>query len=45
MLNSVHLDRDHQQIAAMYIDKLDQLSKQLNSEKEQQPSINDDQSL
>ena len=39
MLHNTHLDHDHQQIAAMYIDKIDQLSKQ------QQTSIIDDQSL
>ncbi|CAF2470933.1 unnamed protein product [Rotaria sp. Silwood2] len=42
MLNSTHLDRDHQEIAAMYVSKLDQLTKQIN----QQPSSTiDDQSL
>lgn len=40
MLNSTHLDGDHRQIAAMYIDKLDQLGKP-----QQQTPIIDDQSL
>jgi hypothetical protein len=43
MLNSTHLDVDHRQVAAMYIDKLDQLGKPLNQQ--QQTSIIDDQSL
>ncbi|CAF0775740.1 unnamed protein product [Rotaria sp. Silwood1] len=42
MLNSTHLDRDHQEIAAMYVSKLDQLTKQTN---QQQISTIDDQSL
>ncbi|CAF3750323.1 unnamed protein product [Rotaria socialis] len=42
MLNSTHLDQDHQQIAAMYVSKLDQLGKQKTP---QQTSTIDDQSL
>jgi hypothetical protein len=48
MLNSTHLDRDHRQIAAMYIDKLDQLGRPLNPQEQQhqqQTSIIDEQSL
>ncbi|CAF0960703.1 unnamed protein product [Rotaria sordida] len=42
MLNSTNLDHDHQEIAAMYVSKLDQLGKQVN---QQQTSTIDDQSL
>lgn len=42
MLNSTSLDHDHQQIAAMYVSKLDQLGKHINQE---QKSTIDDQSL
>ncbi len=45
MLNSTHLNGDHRQIAAMYIDKLDQLGRPLNQQQQQQTSIIDDQSL
>jgi len=41
MLNSSHLDGDHRQIAAMYVDKLDQIGKSTN----QQTPFVDDQSL
>jgi hypothetical protein len=41
MLSSTHLDTDHRQIAAMYLDKLDQHSQSIN----QQSSYIDDQSL
>jgi len=43
MLNSTHLDGDHRQTAAMYVDKLDQLGKPSNQQ--QQTPIIDDQSL
>jgi hypothetical protein len=43
MLNSAHLDRDHRQAAAMYVDKLDQIIKPSNQQ-QQTPTI-DDQSL
>lgn len=46
MLNSTHLDTDHRQIAAMYVDKLDQLGKFFDPSQSHQPaSIIDDQSL
>jgi len=41
MSNSTHLDIDHRQVAAMYLDKLDQLSQLTN----QQSSIIDEPSL
>ena len=44
MLNSTHLDGDHRQIAAMYVDKIDQLGRPLNQQQQQTPII-DDQSL
>ncbi len=45
MLNSTHLDGDHRQIAAMYVNKLDQLGKPFNEQQQQQTAIVDDQSL
>lgn len=42
MLTSAHLDQDRQQIAAMYVSKLDELTKQASP---QQTSLIDDQSL
>ena len=45
MLHSSHLNTDHRQIAAMYIDKLDQLSKPLSPDQQQTTSLIDDQSL
>ncbi|CAF0987740.1 unnamed protein product [Adineta steineri] len=41
MLSSTHLENDHRQIAAMYLDKLDQYGQSTN----QQSSLIDDQSL
>jgi hypothetical protein len=41
MSNSTHLDIDHRQVAAMYLDKLDQLTQLTN----QQSSIIDEPSL
>ncbi|CAF1272337.1 unnamed protein product [Adineta ricciae] len=41
MLSSTHLDNDHRQIAAMYLDKIDQCSQSTN----QQSCFIDDQSL
>ena len=43
MVNSTHLDGDHRQIAAMYINKLDQMAKP--HPHSQQTSIIDHQSL
>jgi hypothetical protein len=49
MLNSTNLDRDHRQIATMYVDKLDELSRPLNKQQQQQSQqqtpIIEDQSL
>jgi hypothetical protein len=51
MLNSTHLDTDHRQIATMYIDKIDQMSKLFDHHEEEaqqqahQTPIIDDQSL
>jgi hypothetical protein len=47
MLNSTHLDGDHRQIAAMYVNKLDQLGRPIHphEQHQQQTSIIDDQSL
>ncbi len=44
MLNSTHLNGDHRQIAAMYIDKIDQMGRPLHQQQSQTPNI-DDQSL
>jgi hypothetical protein len=44
MLNSTHLNGDHRQIAAMYIDKIDQMGRPLHQQQSQMPTI-DDQSL
>jgi hypothetical protein len=41
MLNGTQLDADHRQIAAVYLDKIDQFSKSTD----QQSSMADDQSL
>jgi hypothetical protein len=43
MVNSTQMDRDHRQLAAMYVDKLDKLGKPINQQ--QSTSIIDDQSL
>jgi hypothetical protein len=47
MLNSTQLNGDHRQIAAMYIDKIDQMGRPLHQQQQQQSqtSIIDDPSL